>query len=137
MGMRAKIVGTGMCVPDRVVTNDELEALFARATVYAQPSLHEGFGAAVAEAMSRGCVPVVSTRGSLPEVVGDSGFYVPPEDPDALAEAIRRVVNGRDRHPSDAAQRIRARYSLASRREHLTRVVARVYPALRIDAPDS
>lgn len=62
----------------------------ARAFVY--PSLYEGFGLPAAEAMACG-VPVIATdAGSLPEVVGDAGLLVSPEDPRALGRAIRRVL---------------------------------------------
>lgn len=75
-----------------IVSDDVLQQLLSEAAVYLQPSVHEAFGCAVAEAMLYGCVPVVSDRGSLPEVVGDTGFYVPPDDPEALAAAVRQAL---------------------------------------------
>src|SRR3989344_9448781 len=47
-----------------------------RAKAYVQISYHEGFGRAMAESMCQECVPVVSSRGAIPEVVGNTGFYV-------------------------------------------------------------
>lgn len=66
---------------------------YQRAKVYAQLSFHESFGVSVVEAMSCGCVPVVTTRGGLPEVVGDCGFYVPYGDVEAAAEAIKKALS--------------------------------------------
>jgi glycosyltransferase involved in cell wall biosynthesis len=76
------------------LSDPELRDLFARATVYLQPSVHEGFGSAVAEAMLHGCIPVVSNVYSLPEVVGSCGLYADPWDVPAFAELIERVLAG-------------------------------------------
>jgi succinoglycan biosynthesis protein ExoA len=73
--------------------DEELFRLYARASVYVQASLHEGFGLAVAEAMSAGCIPVVTRAGALPEVVGDSGVYADSADPLDLARAIRSALD--------------------------------------------
>ncbi|MHC1571134.1 MAG: glycosyltransferase family 4 protein, partial [Methermicoccaceae archaeon] len=56
---------------------DELVSYYQRARVYCQLSMRESFGVALAEAMLCECVPVVSDRGALLEVVGDTGFYAP------------------------------------------------------------
>ena len=67
-------------------------ALMGRATVYAYPSLYEGFGLPALEAMSVG-VPVLTTRaGALPEVVGDAALMVEPGDADGMASALRRLL---------------------------------------------
>jgi glycosyltransferase involved in cell wall biosynthesis len=74
------------------VEEAERPALLAAATVYAFPSLYEGFGLPALEAMQVG-VPVVATAvGALPEVCGDAADLVPPRDPGALAGALRRCV---------------------------------------------
>ena len=82
---------------DRVVftgriPEDELVAAYAGAACLVLPSLHEGFGLPPLEAMACGCPVVVSTAGSLPEVVGDAGLVVEPE-PRALADAIRATLH--------------------------------------------
>ncbi|MDL9978272.1 glycosyltransferase family 4 protein [Microbacterium sp. ASV49] len=58
----------------------------------AVPRVDEPFGLAALEAMASGCAIVATALGGLPEVVGDAGIYVPPDDADALASAIRSLV---------------------------------------------
>lgn len=66
---------------------------YARATVAVVPSVYEGFGLPVGEAMACG-VPVISTTGgALPEVVGDAGILVPPADHRALARGIQEIFS--------------------------------------------
>ncbi len=74
------------------VPNDERETLYRSARLLVLPSLDEGFGLPALEAMSAGIPVIVSTRGSLPEVVGGAGALVDPEDADALANAIERGI---------------------------------------------
>jgi glycosyltransferase involved in cell wall biosynthesis len=68
-------------------------ALYAGARLLVQPSFEEGFGLPVLEAMTLGVPVVASQRGSLPEVLGDAGLLVNPEDPDQLASAIERIID--------------------------------------------
>ena len=56
-------------------------------------SYGEGFGLPAAEAMVRGTPVVVSDRMSLPEVVGEGGLIVDPDDPEALADAVQRLLD--------------------------------------------
>jgi glycosyltransferase involved in cell wall biosynthesis len=85
------------------LSDAELRSVLRESAVYAQLSRHEGFGYAVAEAMLSGCTPVVTTAGALPEVVGDSGLVIPPDDVHAAAKAISsalsmaRAESGRNR----------------------------------------
>lgn len=69
----------------------ELARVVAGASVFCLPSLMEGFGLTVVEAMASGVPVVVSDRGALPDVVGDAGLVVPP-DADHLREALRRLL---------------------------------------------
>ena len=71
---------------------EELLPYYQIAKVYVQISAVESFGCALSEAMLCECVPVVTNRGALPEVVGDTGFYVPCDDPKATAESIKKAL---------------------------------------------
>jgi glycosyltransferase involved in cell wall biosynthesis len=75
---------------------EELEGLYAAATCFAFPSLYEGFGMPVLEAMERGLPVVTSDRSSLPEVAGDAALVVDPEKPEAIADALRRLLSDGD-----------------------------------------
>lgn len=73
------------------VSDQDLVALYNCATVFTMPSLYEGFGLPVLEAMSCGC-PVITTRcGSLPEIAGDAVEYVDPYNIDNISKKIVRV----------------------------------------------
>jgi glycosyltransferase involved in cell wall biosynthesis len=72
--------------------DDALADEYRRADVFAYPSIYEGFGLPVIEAMACGTPVVTSTGGSLPEVAGDAALIVDPYDVAALAAAIRRIA---------------------------------------------
>ena len=74
------------------VDRQRLETLYADARVLVMPSLDEGFGLPVLEAMTMGVPVVASNRGALPEVLGDAGLLVDPTDAVALAAAIGRML---------------------------------------------
>lgn len=74
------------------VTEAQLLALYAQAEVFLYPSVYEGFGLPPLEAMAAGTPAVVSSRASMPEVVGDCALTVDPDDIDAFAAAIVRAL---------------------------------------------
>jgi len=74
------------------VPDADLPGLYSAASVLTTPSFYEGFGLPALEAMSCGTPVVVADRASLPEVVGDAGILVDPEDPEAIAEGLTRVL---------------------------------------------
>jgi glycosyltransferase involved in cell wall biosynthesis len=75
------------------LTREELVQHYSAAQIAVVPSLYEGFGLPAAEAMSCGTPVIASTGGALPEVVGDAGMLVPSGRADALAAAIRQLLN--------------------------------------------
>ena len=75
------------------VSDDERQRLYREASMLVLPSLDEGFGIPALEAMTMGVPVVASNRGALPEVVGDAGILVDPEDVAALGAAIERVLD--------------------------------------------
>ena len=78
------------------IDNDEAVALYNGATVFVYPSQYEGFGIPVAEAMACGCPVITSDSSSLPEVVGGAGLLVEPNNSEALADAMLKVLNSSD-----------------------------------------
>ncbi len=79
---RARIVMLGY------VSQPELASWYARATIFAFPSLDEGFGMPVLEAMASGTPVIASNRSAIPEVAGDAAWLVNPEDTEELASAL-------------------------------------------------
>ncbi len=75
------------------VPNEELLHLYNAARVFALPSFYEGFGLPPLEAMACGTPVVVSNTSSLPEVVGDAGLLVDPNDAEAWSVALWRVLS--------------------------------------------
>jgi glycosyltransferase involved in cell wall biosynthesis len=80
--------------------DDQLAILYRLASVFAFPSLYEGFGLPPLEAMASGTPVVTSNVSSLPEVVGDAAVLVNPYDVDAIVDGLRRVLT----NPALAAQ---------------------------------
>jgi glycosyltransferase involved in cell wall biosynthesis len=74
------------------IPEQERAALYAGATALILPSFFEGFGLPVLEAMTVGVPVIASDRGALPEVLGDAGLLVSPDDPEELATAMHRVA---------------------------------------------
>ena len=78
------------------VDDRDLPGLYQAATLFAYPSLYEGFGLPVLEAMASG-VPVVSSNtSSLPEVAGDAAILIDPMETDEIADAIQRILTDDD-----------------------------------------
>jgi glycosyltransferase involved in cell wall biosynthesis len=82
----------GNSVICRLVSEEELIALYARATAFVFPSLYEGFGIPVLEAFAAGCPAILSNTSSLPEVGGNGAVYFDPYSIDDIRTAIERVI---------------------------------------------
>lgn len=104
------------------VSDESLLRYYQKAKVYCQLSTQESFGVALAEAMSCGCVPVVTRKYSLPEIVGDTGFYVPYNDPEATAEAIEKAL--RSDKGAKARERVQKYFSSKAREKKLIREIS-------------
>lgn len=78
-----------------VVERPALVQLYASAEALLHPSLAEGFGNPLAEAMACGCPVVTSDRSAMPEVTGGAALLGDPSDPAAMAAQLRRVVEDR------------------------------------------
>jgi glycosyltransferase involved in cell wall biosynthesis len=85
------------------VPTRDLEGLYAASSCFVFPSLYEGFGLPVLEAMHRGLPVACSDRSSLPEVAGSAALMFDPEDPQAIATAIERLLTD-----AGLAERLRA-----------------------------
>lgn len=83
-------------IADRVhkagfVTEEQLRYLYWKAAAYVHPSLFEGFGLTILEAMAAQCPVITSNRSSLPEIAGNAALLVDPEKPLEIADAIKRL----------------------------------------------
>jgi glycosyltransferase involved in cell wall biosynthesis len=88
LGKHVKILG--------FIDYDDLPALYSLARMLVYPSLFEGFGLPLVEAMACGCPVVCSHAASLPEVMGDKGIFFDPASIEDMAEKILRVWNDDD-----------------------------------------
>jgi glycosyltransferase involved in cell wall biosynthesis len=88
------------------VDDERLDALMRGAGVLVHPSLHEGFGLVLLEAMARGTPVVAARAGALPETAGDAAELFDPRDPGDLAAAVWRALERADELA--AAGRVRA-----------------------------
>ena len=86
------------------VTEGELKYAYEQADVFLFPSVHEGFGLPPLEAMACGTPVVASSAASLPEVVGDAGILINPEDTEEFANAILRIIQNND-HRNDLVEK--------------------------------
>jgi glycosyltransferase involved in cell wall biosynthesis len=75
------------------VDHSELTALYANAIALLFPSVYEGFGIPVLEAMAAGSPVITSKRGGLVDAGGEAVVYVDPDDPQSIAEGVRKVMS--------------------------------------------
>ena len=110
LGERCRLLGP--------VSDPQLAALYERCTVFCYPSLAEGFGLPVLEAMAAGAAVITSGVSSLPEVGGDAVEYVMPTDTGSIAAALERLLRDPQRRarPRNGGARARAPLQLGSPR---------------------
>jgi glycosyltransferase involved in cell wall biosynthesis len=109
---RPRLAGEGVHLLGRV---PDVATWLRRAELLVHPARWEGFGLALLEAMLAG-LPVVATRvSSIPEIVvgGETGLLVPPDDADALAGALLRVLDDPDGYGAAGRARAEAEFSVA------------------------
>jgi glycosyltransferase involved in cell wall biosynthesis len=112
-------------IPDNLilignVPYNDMAKYYQRAKVYCQLSYRESFGMALAEAMACGCIPVVTDRGAMAEVVGDAGVYVPFGDVDATVLGIEKAFASYNFHPR---KQIEDNFSLSRRESALKNTI--------------
>ncbi len=91
------------------VSDNDVPALYNGARVFALPSLYEGFGMGVLEAMACGCPVVTSNRSSMPEVAGDAAVLVDPLEVSSILEGLRHALASPKREQLIAAGLRRSR----------------------------
>jgi glycosyltransferase involved in cell wall biosynthesis len=106
------------------LSNQALCDYYRKASVYVQASLHEGFGLSVAEAMLAGCIPVVTTAGALPEVVGECGVSISEPRPAIIAQAVEEALGYHDEARVLIRQTILDRFPIKKRGEALDELIA-------------
>jgi len=126
------------------VSPDQRESLFKGAQALVLPSFDEGFGIPALEAMAAGVPVIASNRGALPEVVGDAGLLVEPDDPEGIAAAMERMIHDRTLRQNCALRGLdRARqftWSQAARdtrRAYEAAVLARRHRTLAMESAQS
>jgi glycosyltransferase involved in cell wall biosynthesis len=105
------------------LSDEELHATYRRAAVYVQASRHEGFGLAVAEAMLAGCVPVVMNVTAMPEVVDGAAVFIESQEPEHVADGVRRALALGPDAARRARERILSAFPMERRRDGILRVV--------------
>lgn len=86
LGLQKRVILTGY------VDEETLACLYAGAAAFVYPSIYEGFGLPVLEAMACGCPVLCSNTTSLPEVAGDAALLVDPHDPENLAHELEKTL---------------------------------------------
>jgi glycosyltransferase involved in cell wall biosynthesis len=123
--------------------SDRVPEALAGFDVFCHPSRYEGLGLALIEAMLAGLPCVASRVGGVPEVLGECGLLVPPEDPDALADALARLATDpalRARLGTDAVRRAGTAFNVGRMAGAYQDLWARILasgrsPRLRVPTP--
>jgi glycosyltransferase involved in cell wall biosynthesis len=104
LGIGNEVIFTGY------VGGDDLKPLYTHAEFFVMPSLYEGFGQTIVEAMACGTPCLVSRVASIPEIAGEAAFYVNPYDTEGIGKAMEKLARDRDlREKLSAAGREQAK----------------------------
>ncbi|MFN7145308.1 MAG: glycosyltransferase [Myxococcota bacterium] len=120
--LTARIAARGLTGRVRLLGHlPDIAPLFAAVDAFVHPSVEEGLGQVLVEAMAAGCRVVATTAGGIPEVVGDAGVLVPPADARALAAGMRAALE----RPAGQGTAWAARFSVT----RMVEGTARIYEA--------
>lgn len=109
------------------VTDERLNHLYSTAKFYVQPSLHEGFGLSVVEAMLYECVPIVSKHGALSEVIDGNGIVLENILPKTIGEAISKLSNAEIRKIGvNARNKVLQDYKISDREKSLMAILSKL-----------
>ena len=97
---------------------------YQKAKVYCQLSFRESFGVSLAEAMLCECIPVVTKRGAMPEVVGNTGYYALFQDVDSTVQAIKKAKISNQGHK--ARDRVKRLFTVEKREESLINTIEEI-----------
>ena len=104
LGIEDEVIFTGY------VGGDELKPLYANAEFFVMPSLYEGFGQTIVEAMACGAPCLVSKVSSIPEIAGDAALFVDPHDTEGIAKGMNELATNKElREKLSAAGREQAK----------------------------
>ena len=95
------------------IPDSDMPAVYNAASLLITPSFYEGFGLPALEAMTCGTPVIVANRASLPEVVGEAGILIDPEDPTDIANKIEQVLGDEQlqQHLREAGMERASRFS--------------------------
>jgi alpha-1,3-rhamnosyl/mannosyltransferase len=133
LGVRRRLrrmVRDGSVVHAGFIAEGSLAALYRQTRAFVFPSIAEGFGLPVAEAMACGAPVLTSDRSSLPEVAGEAALLVDPENTEDVAAAVRTLLEDRDlrQHLREASLERAPRYSRAALLPELLAIYQRAAP---------
>ncbi len=91
-GILAKIANNPRVQVTGYITPEALAQYYSRASIFAFPSLDEGFGMPILEAMQAGVPVITSNRSAMPEVAGDAAMLIDPENTEELAQSLTQLA---------------------------------------------